>query len=114
MQNIPPLVSSVEKVVAAHRAILADAEAKAVADRDALAKRQEAEKAKLAPVVQAAADLNNRLIELTSRREVLTEELRIGRNQLSKQQVIADEFRALATRNFGHPYAESNPGIFLQ
>jgi hypothetical protein len=113
-KNITPLVSSVEKVVAAHRAILADAEAKAAAERDALAATQAADKAALEPVAQAAADLANKLTELTSKRVELLEELRIGRRQLTGQQGIAGEFKELAFRNFGHPYAEGNPGVFLQ
>jgi len=114
MKNIEPLVTSVEKAVAAHRSILADAEQKAAIQREVLTATQAADKAALEPVAQAAADLANKLTELTSKRVELLEELRIGRHQLTCQQGIADEFKGLAVRNFGHQYAETNPGIFLQ
>jgi hypothetical protein len=109
MLNITPLVSSVEKVVAAHRAILAEAEQKASAERLALAASQAADAAALAPTVQAAANLANRLNELTSKRLELLEELRIGRHQLTTQRGIADAFTEIITKNFGHPYAAQNP-----
>jgi len=114
MQNITPLVTSVEKAVAAHRAILADAEAKATSARDALAATQAADKAALEPVAQAAAALADKLTDLTTKRVNLLEELRIGRHQFTCQQNIADEFRGIAAGNFGHEYAEKNPGVFLQ
>ena len=114
MKNIEPLVSSVEKVVAQHRNILAQAEAKASAERDDLATAQVSDRARMAPIAQAAADLTNRLGELTSRREALLEEIRIGTSQLAQQKSQADEFTFLVTGNFGHPHAHGNPGIFRQ
>lgn len=114
MKNIEPLVTSVEKVVAAHRAILADAETKAAAERDALAATQAADKAALEPVAQAAASLTNRLNELTSKREDLTEQIRIGRHQLTQQQVFADEWQLLVVGNFGNHHVERDPSIFRQ
>ena len=114
MKNITHLVSAVEKAVAAHRAIVTGAEAKASAERDALAADQAAAQAALEPVAQAAADLTNRLGELTSRRDTLLEEIRIGTSQLAQQKSQADEFTFLVTGNFGHPHALGNPGIFRQ
>jgi hypothetical protein len=81
---------------------------------DALAGTQAADKAPPEPVAQVAADLGNRLTDLTTKRVNLLEELRIGRHQITCQQNIAGEFRAIATGNFGHEYAEKNPGVFLQ
>lgn len=114
MQNITPLVSAVEKVVEAHRAILAAAERKAVKARDALAADQANDQAALAPIAQAAADLTFRLGELTNQRDNLLEEIRIGTSQLAQQKSQADEFTFLVTGNFGHPHALGNPGIFRQ
>lgn len=114
MQNIPLLVTSVEKVVDAHRVILAEAETKAAKEREALAAKHLAAKEALSPTAQAAADLTNRLNELTSKRDVLTEQLRIGKHQLSQQQVFADEFQLLVVGNFGDHHVEGNPGTFRQ
>jgi hypothetical protein len=114
MQNITPLVSAVEKAIAAHESVLEEAQTRAAAERDALAARQAQDTAKLSPIAEARAALRNTLGELTNRRDVLTEELRIGRHQLTCQRSIADEFQSIATRNFGHEHAEKNPGVFLQ
>lgn len=114
MKNIEPLVSAVEKAVAQHRAIAAKAEQKAAAERDTLAADQAADKAALAPTIEAAATLTNKLIELTTKRVNLLEEIEHGNHQLLGQQNIADDFQGLATRNFGHEYAYKNPGVFLQ
>ena len=113
MKNIEPLVSSVEKAVAAHRAILADAESKANAERDALAERHAGAAAELAPIVQAAADLANTLGALTSKRAEAIEYLRIARHQLGQQLLLVGEFDRLVVGNVGNFMVEKNPGVFV-
>ena len=114
MPNINAHISVVERAVSAHDAVLHDANAKAAADRDALLSLQSQEAARLSPIATGAADLRNRLTELTSRHRELSEALKIGRWQLICQKKLEDEFRGLITRNLGHVYAYSNPGIFME
>ena len=113
MQNITHLVTSVEKAVAAHRAVVAEAEQKASAARDALAATQAADRLALEPAAQAAQALANKLGETVEKRTELIEQIRIGRHQLAQQIPIREEFKGLAVRNFGHFDAEKNPGVFL-
>lgn len=114
MKNITPLVSAIEKAIQAHEAVIAEASAKANAEREALASQHEADAAKLEPIVAARAALNNSLNELTSKRDDLTEQIRIGRHQLTQQQVFADEWQLLVVGNFGNHHVERNPSVFRQ
>ena len=75
---------------------------------------QASEAAKLEPVAQAAAALADRLTELTSKREALTEELRIGRGQLSHQQTLVEEAERVIAAQFGTEHASRNPAAFLE
>ncbi len=114
---MPTLETSIEKVsrvIAEQESILTEADKKSAAERDALATRQAADAANLAPVAEAAASLKNTLNALLEKRDTLAEQLRIGRHQLTQQTPLAAEFERLVTANFGHQYAEKNPGVFRE
>jgi hypothetical protein len=101
--------------------LISERERKLNAEYDAHKKRQAeiaaaaaAEAAKLQPAADQVANLRNKLNELTSQRDTISEEIRIGRHQLTQQQVFADEFQLLVVGNFGNHHVERDPGTFRQ
>jgi hypothetical protein len=107
-------ITTIEKAIAAHEALLTEAENKSTAEQAAVAASQAADAEKLKPLVEARASLRNKLNELTQRHAELVEALRIGKNQLTQQQSLEGEFDRLVTANFGNSYAGQNPGIFRE
>ena len=105
-------ITTIEKAIAAHEVILTEAKNKSSAEQAALDAKQAASAEKLNPLVESRASLRNKLNELTQRHAELEEALRIGKHQLTQQQILEDDFERLAKGNFGTAYAEKNPGIF--
>ena len=114
MQTLETSIEKVSRIIAAQESLLTDADAKSAAERDALAARQAADAAKLAPFVESTKGLKNTLNSLLEKRDTLVEQLRIGRHQLTQQKPLVDDYERLVTANFGHFHAEKNPGVFLE